>query len=256
MGKSICMKDQLKQIDTLCFDLDGTLVEMNPIFKILLFVAAILRLKNALGLKNFYPAFKNAVKKIVSNQTEKTNYEIFIAALNEYSKSKMDLDKEIETQISKILTHDFPPLKVFFSPVAQAAEIVILARQLGYRLILATNPVFPLAAIKVRLQSAGFRVEDFEFITHAENMTRAKPRVAYYQELVNKLKLNPECSLMIGNDPRKDLPAFDVGMKTFLVETDKNRHLIYKVKDERITIRGNYKLLMELLKAKGPVCRS
>ncbi len=103
MGKSICMKDPLKQIDTLCFDLDGTLVEMNPIFKILLFVAAILRLKKALGLKNFYPAFKSSVKKILNNQTTSSNYQIFIAALGEYSKSKMNVDKEIENQISKIL---------------------------------------------------------------------------------------------------------------------------------------------------------
>jgi FMN phosphatase YigB (HAD superfamily) len=54
-------------------------------------------------------------------------------------------------------------------------------------------------------------------------MTRTKPDVAYYHELLEKLVCGPERCLMIGNDFRKDLPAMDAGIRTFLLDRPMSR---------------------------------
>jgi FMN phosphatase YigB (HAD superfamily) len=93
-----------------------------------------------------------------------------------------------------------------------------------------------------------FTLDDFDFITHAENMTRTKPKIAYYQELIQKLNLNPDNCLMIGNDIVKDMPAFEAGMKNiFCLKRTKNVHSIYKIKDKRINLIGNYNNLKNLI---------
>jgi FMN phosphatase YigB (HAD superfamily) len=246
MEKAVRFSLSNETINTVCFDLDGTLVEMNPIFKLPLFVFAILRLKDIVGIKNFPAAFKNAVRDLLSNSGTLTNFDVFTNALARHAKSNSIQD--IKFAIQKILTRDFPPLRPFFSPVPCAMESLIAIKQAGYRIILATNPVFPLGAIKVRLEGAGFSLSDFSFITHSENMSRTKPRVEYYSELILKAKLDPLRCIMVGNDPIKDLPAHEVGMKTFLVETPKNINSVYSIVDSRITKRGTFNDLISFLK--------
>ena len=97
-----------------------------------------------------------------------------------------------------------------------------------YRLILATNPLWPLAVVEFRLGIAGIHSSQFEFITHAENMSSCKPNLEYYQELLEKLNLNPTECLMIGNDEKKDGPARRVGVEVVLIRTPSDFTLLEK----------------------------
>ena len=65
---------------------------------------------------------------------------------------------------------------------------------------------------KTRLRAGGLDDFTFDFISHSEVMTRCKPDPRYYRELLERLRARGEECLMIGNDPRKDLPAKDAGI--------------------------------------------
>ncbi|EHL29606.1 HAD family hydrolase [Legionella drancourtii] len=234
-----------RKITTLCFDLDGTLLEMHRIFSFPLLAITIYRFFPEISMLRFHGIFRQAVQKLLNNTTSVTNFNVFIDYLVDYSKSKNKVT--IEGLVRQILNEDFPRLKCFFYPIPQNKEILLWAKKNSYRIILATNPVFPMSAIKTRLEAAGLHLNYFNGITHAENMTRTKPRVEYYQELVSKFQLTPHECLMIGNDPIKDLPAATVGMNTFLLSTPKNHDVIANLTDSRLNASGSYQDLINYL---------
>jgi FMN phosphatase YigB (HAD superfamily) len=96
--------------------------------------------------------------------------------------------------------------------------IIEEARGKGFRLILATSPLFPRIATEKRIRWAGLAPEDFEFITTYESYHAAKPNREYYEEVLAQAGLSGTDCIMVGNDAREDLPApAELGMETFLV---------------------------------------
>ena len=108
-------------------------------------------------------------------------------------------------------------------------ETVHKLKECGYRVALATNPIFPHMATQNRIRWAGLVPEDFEIYTTYEASTFCKPNPAYYLEVARTLGVKPEECLMVGNDATEDMAAREVGMDVFLL-TDclinaKNRDL-------------------------------
>jgi FMN phosphatase YigB (HAD superfamily) len=77
--------------------------------------------------------------------------------------------------------------------------------------------VWPYDAVRRRMEWGGVGDLPFEFISHSQTMTRCKPSVDYYRELLERIGRTPEQCLMIGNDARKDLPAREIGIETYLL---------------------------------------
>ena len=88
---------------------------------------------------------------------------------------------------------------------------------IGYRTVLATNPLFPPTATQSRVRWAGLTPEDFEFITTYDNSSFCKPNPDYYREILGKLGLNAGECLMVGNDVNEDMIAQTLGMQVFLL---------------------------------------
>lgn len=99
----------------------------------------------------------------------------------------------------------------------QAARLLELAREKGWKVILATNPIFPAVATEARIGWAGLKPADFDYISTYENSHFCKPDVRYFQELIETCDLDPGQCLMIGNDTTEDTPALQTGMDFFLV---------------------------------------
>jgi HAD superfamily hydrolase (TIGR01509 family) len=98
---------------------------------------------------------------------------------------------------------------------------VLEARELGLKVVIATNPLFPLCAVATRLTWAGLSDVPFDLATGLENMHYAKPQPQYYQEIAATIGVKPEECLMVGNDPVHDIaPAKTAGMHTFLVRPE------------------------------------
>lgn len=120
--------------------------------------------------------------------------------------------------------HVFSRLESQFRPIPGAVEFVdeMKAR---FSLVLATNPVWPLSVVTLRLSWAGLEPSVFDLITHAQNMHACKPRRAYYRELLSRVDRAPDQVLMIGDSRKKDLPAARVGVPTYLLGSGALRRL-------------------------------
>ncbi len=94
----------------------------------------------------------------------------------------------------------------------------------GYRLVLATNPGLPHAAIVQRMAAGGLMENRhrFELITSLETMHFGKPHPTYYAEILARLDLHPCEAIMVGNDWEDDIMgAAAAGLHTFwLTEED------------------------------------
>ncbi|MDK2820509.1 MAG: hypothetical protein PWP31_474 [Clostridia bacterium] len=201
----------------LLFDLDGTLLPMDMDNFMNKYMEALARrLQHFIPPKKFIKYLLAATQAMIEdNNLERTNEEVFM----EYFFSKTGLEeKDILPVFDEFYDKDFPNLKRYTKPTSLAQEIVKKASNLGYELVIATNPVFPRCAIKERMRWAGLDNINFRLITTYEDMHFCKPSTDYYNEILNILDVSPEACLMIGNDVDEDLVASKVGINTYLVE--------------------------------------
>jgi FMN phosphatase YigB (HAD superfamily) len=129
--------------------------------------------------------------------------------------SKHDLIHIIEEFYDDI----FPQLEGHTRQRPAAVPFVEWAFGRGYRIAIATDPLFPRKATYHRLRWAGFEPERFELISTFEHFHFTKTHPAYYAEVLGRLGWPEGPILMVGNDTERDLiPAQRLGLKTFLID--------------------------------------
>ena len=204
------------KITTILFDLDGTLLPMDQD----LFVKAYFTgLAKKLGPYSYNPEdlIKNiwsGTKAMITNTGETTNEEVFWKVFRDiYGESVTDHMPVFED----FYKNEFQEAKAScgFNPLA--SETIEYIKSLGFRVALATNPIFPAIATESRTRWAGLKPEDFELYTTYENSSYCKPNPKYYLEVIKKLGVEPEECLMVGNDVNEDMVAKKLGMKVFLL---------------------------------------
>lgn len=243
-----------KEINTLLFDLDGTIIDISKRAEILFYLRAFKRFKKYFNPVSFYFSFWKSLRSLQTHDTNRSNYDVFIEKMARYGRTTPQV---MDLLASELVENDFQSLGKFFTPVPGAREAIELAYQLGYSLAIVTNPVFPRKTVLYRMEWAGLRAENFLFITSSQDMNRCKPSVEFYKSLLTRLNLKPEKCLMIGNTPVDDLPAHDAGIRTFLVETPLSIKTVRKsIADPRLDARGTYTDLMHWLKARKGNLRS
>ena len=228
-------------IKNILFDLDGTLLPMdqdkfaNGYFS---------RLVKKLAPFGFDP--KKTVDGIwagtaamVKNNGDCTNEQAFWNKFGEIFGEKAIKDKPVFDEYYRV---EFQDVKTDCGFNTQAAGTVKKLKKDGFKLILATNPIFPAVATESRIKWAGLDKDDFLLYTTYENSHYCKPNPEYYREICEKLSLNPTECLMVGNDAEEDAAAEKLGMKVFLL-TD---CLINKKgKDISVYPHGGFKELTE-----------
>jgi FMN phosphatase YigB (HAD superfamily) len=113
----------------------------------------------------------------------------------------------------------FPTLAQHTRQRPDAVPLVDWAYSRGYRIAIATDPLFPRKATYHRLRWAGFDPERFELISTFEHFHFTKTYPAYYAEVLGRIGWPEGPMLMVGNDPTRDLiPAQRLGLKTFFVD--------------------------------------
>ena len=202
-------------IKNILFDLDGTLLPMDQD----VFVRAYFkRLAVKLMPYGYEPkALEKAIwtgtGAMVMNDGEVTNEEAFWKCFSGIFGEKVLEDKAIFEDFYK---NEFNEAKEVCGCNPKAKEAVETLKNMGYRLVLATNPIFPQVATYNRANWAGIDVNDFEMVTTYENCHYCKPNPKYYGEIVKILSLDPTECLMVGNDVSEDMVAESLGMKVFL----------------------------------------
>ena len=208
------MKQQ--KITTILFDLDGTLLPMdNAAFTKGYFKLLAARLA-PLGYEpeKLVEAVWSGTAAMVKNDGSQNNEAAFWKRFSEIYGEKVLGDLPV---FENFYATDFQQAKAMCGFNPKAAETVRTARDLGLRVALATNPIFPAIATESRIRWAGLQPEDFELYTTYENIGYCKPNPAYYQELLDRLNEAPERCLMVGNDVAEDMIAEKLGMQVFLL---------------------------------------
>ena len=204
-------------IDTVCFDLDGTLLPMDQEEFVNTYLELLARKLEPHGYepRHLTAAIWSGTQAMVENDGSRTNeeafWEDFCHIFGEQARKDLPLFEEFYAA-------DFARARTVCRFAPQAAEVIGLLKEKGVRLVLATNPLFPAIATRQRIRWAGLEPEDFQFVTTYENSRFCKPNPAYYRDLLDKLGKDPESCLMVGNDVDEDMiPARAVGMEVFLL---------------------------------------
>ena len=115
----------------------------------------------------------------------------------------------------------FPTLGGVTSRKPEAKPFVDWAFSQGFRIAIATDPLFPRKATYHRLRWAGFEPEQFELISSFEQFHFSKTHPAYYAEILGRMGWNDGPVLMVGNDLDRDIrPAQMLGLATYHVDDE------------------------------------
>ena len=204
------------KITTVLFDLDGTLLPMDQDVFVKDYFGRIAAKVAPAGYdsKQLIDTIWRGTAAMVKNDGSKTNEEAFWNyAVSVYGdkilRDKYLFDEFYETEFDKI--------KAVCGYHPAAAEIVHSLKEKGFRVALATNPIFPARATQWRIQWVGLQPEDFELYTAYENSGYSKPNPAYYRDVLARLNVKPEECLMVGNDVKEDMVARTLDMRVFLL---------------------------------------
>ncbi|MEP7359048.1 MAG: DinB family protein, partial [Anaerolineales bacterium] len=109
-------------------------------------------------------------------------------------------------------------LQKLTTPRPAARAVLDWAFAHDYEVVIATNPVFSLPAVRERLRWAGVADYPFAHLTSIETSHFTKPHPEYYAEILGRLGRRPDQALMVGNDWRNDIePAALLGVSTYRI---------------------------------------
>ncbi len=203
-------------IKAVVFDLDGTLLPMDQDRFTKGYFGFLTKKMAAYGYEpqKLIDAIWAGTAAMVKNDGSQSNEAAFWQVFAALYGDSVFKDKPL---FDAFYRDEFQDAKAFCGFQPQAAETVKKVRAAGYRVALATNPIFPSIATESRIRWAGLLPEAFEFYTTYENSSHCKPNPAYYTDVAARLGLAPEACLMVGNDATEDLIAEKVGMQVFLL---------------------------------------
>lgn len=206
-------------IDTILFDLDGTLVRFRQDDFVNAYFSEIGKVFAKMGFdaNNSVKGVWAGTKAMLSNDGSMLNKQRFWNAFSEFLGIEGKQLTLVENACDKFYLSEFNNVKSVVEPSDIPARLVreMIAR--GYCVVLATNPLFPACAVDSRLGWIGLKRDDFKHITHYGNSTFCKPNQGYYREILSAIGKSPEECLMIGNNPAEDMIAGKLGMDVFLV---------------------------------------
>ena len=204
-------------IDTVLFDLDGTLLPMDQEEFINCYMGLLAKKLAPQGYepKHLIAAVWAGTGAMVQNDGEKTNEEVF---WNDFCQIFGEGARKDLPLFEEFYAADFGNARTACGFDPGAAKVVAFLKELGVTVGLATNPLFPAIATRQRVRWAGLDPEDFAIITAYEDSRHCKPNPDYYREVLARLGKEPEQCLMVGNDVSEDmLPARSLGMEVFLL---------------------------------------
>jgi FMN phosphatase YigB (HAD superfamily) len=204
---------------TLLLDLDNTLLDSS--------------------MDSFLPAYFQALSSFLADRVEP---ELMVSALISGTRKMMantdptrTLQQVFETdfypkvgwsrevlqpRFDQFYEEVFPGLSYLTSPRPEAIKMVEWALEQGAQLAIATNPLFPLAAIHHRMRWAGLPPEEFPFSVVAafEAFHFAKPSPVYFAEVLGRMGWPEGPVVMVGDDTKRDLPGSNaLGLPTYWI---------------------------------------
>lgn len=154
----------------------------------------------------------SATAVLQGNDGSKINRELFMEAFCD----GYNLDRdETWSRFEQFFTLDFDRFRDSVTAAPGAKEAFAHAKNRGLRIVVATNPIWPLDVQQKRLAWVGLGDFQVDLITHIDNMSFCKPHLGYFRQVCRMIDVAPGECLMVGNDPANDMVAARTGMKTY-----------------------------------------
>lgn len=230
---------------TIMFDLDGTLLPMDTDTFVTTYMKALApKLSHLFEPKQMFSEIMTSTYAMVKNTNRnKTNQEVFV---EDFFGRNSHLDPaEVMPIFDKFYSGEFKSLCSCVNYTDECKKIVPLAVSIGFDVIIATNPIFPMTAIKQRLVWIDADKINHLLITAYENMHFCKPNIEYYKEILEITGKKPEECVMIGNDVEEDMVASKLGITTFLVKD----YLIHRGSDIKPDYEGSLTDAMKFIES-------
>ncbi|MBQ7850278.1 MAG: HAD family hydrolase [Clostridia bacterium] len=199
------------------FDLDGTLLPMDVEgFAKLYFHGLSLELAPfGVTPETLYQAIWGGTKAMVKNDGSRLNADVFwdtFTVMTGIDRSR------VEPLCDRFYSEGFHAARLATKDNPLAAEAVRIAHEKAGKVVLATNPLFPMAGQITRMGWLGLTPADFDLVTCYSTDCFCKPNPAYFTDVCRRIGVRPEECLMIGNDDREDMAASTaVGMDAYLI---------------------------------------
>ncbi|NLG83800.1 MAG: HAD family hydrolase [Firmicutes bacterium] len=202
--------------NTVLFDLDGTLVNLDIEFFLHRYVEALApRFHHLVPPKVFVRELFRWSQAMVENEDpDLTNLEVFWRGFPAAVGVKRDV---LEPIFNDFYAHDFPRLQPPGAKNPAARRLIENLLEKGYTVVIATNPIFPRMAILERLRWTDCADFPYAYITCGEEMHFCKPNLAFFHEVLAKIGRRPAECLMVGNDMEEDMIAQKLGFFTAFV---------------------------------------
>jgi FMN phosphatase YigB (HAD superfamily) len=231
--------------DTFLFDLDGTVLPMDfDLFMKLYFYNIGEYFKEVIEPKELVKNILECTEKMVRTNNGKKNEEIFMEHFDSLLQGSVE---EYKPMFYDFYNTNFNKVKASTHESKYMRKSIDLLKEKGYRVVLATNPLFPMIANHHRIRWAGFEPSEFEYISSFENNSYCKPHLEYYKEVLENINQDAENCYMVGNDVFDDLSSGKLGIETYLVTNHLlNKHNQEVVADHIGTYYDFYKFVQKL----------
>jgi len=153
---------------------------------------------------------------------DRTNQEAFTDAFSRLSGMETAV---VWPRFSRFYREIYPTLGEGLAPMPGGVQAVAAALNQGLKVAVATNPLFPLEAVRHRLRWAALSEDQFDLVTTLENMHWTKPNPEYYREVAACLGVESSRCLMVGDSRENDIdPARQAQMLTYQVGDGDGAH--------------------------------
>lgn len=225
----------MNKLTTILFDLDGTLLPINgEAFEAIYFKGLSSYFLDKYEPKEFIKIIWTATKIMVNDTSFRTNEVVFMEAL----KNRVNDDITwMQNRFNQFYLNEFDQIRQAVVPNEFIQKSVKLLKEKGYRLIIATNPMFPKIAIEKRIEWTGCDRNDFDYVTSFEKNHYCKPQLDFYKEVLSEMKLDADECMMVGNDLNEDMIVSRLNMKTYLIT---NHIMQNETLSESVTYSGQY----------------
>lgn len=203
-------------MNTVLFDLDGTLLPMDQERFIQIYFSEMAKAVEPLGYlkEDMQKAVWLGTSAMLGNDGSMTNENRF---WNSFTDTFGEEVRAMEPEFHKFYLNEFSRAKIATSPTPLANKCIKILKKKGYKLALTTNPLFPRVATLARIGWAGLDPSDFEMITTYDNSSFCKPKLEYYESVLKEIGKDVSECIMIGNDVKEDMCVEKLGMETFLL---------------------------------------
>lgn len=234
-----------KKYKAILFDLDGTLLPMDMDK----FTSGYFRklykevMHFGISAEDFTAAIWKGTHAMIKNDGHDTNRNVFWDTFSKITGLNPD---EVDPICLDFYGGSFKTAIEFTQPNPLAKEAVAASREKFEKVILSTNPIFPMPGQKTRLEWLGLTPEDFDLVTSYEDERFCKPNPMYFISIMERMGLKPEECLVVGNDEREDMHcASQAGIDCFLVTDTMIANADYPWKGDR----GTFAELVDIIKA-------